>query len=479
MKVICHCIVICWSAALLASPAFGQHPFQLHQAVSGDYAELPDQTAPNGPEFGYSVDISGSWMAVGAPGTILDAGGSRRGAVFLFRSQDDDWQLVQRIEPPVNNAAGSDARCGHSVALTGSRLAIGCPGAGLLFDPDSENGATLFYNRISADEWEFQSAFVGSEGERCGTDVSVATTPITIPAMATAVSGCPDFNSSRGQVRVYSFDGSDWAFNTTITSSDGGSGDSFGHSVALHRSCTFVPTPSCLTRLAVGAPDKQHGSANLAGSAYVFNGSWTETDVFTHVNPESFAGTLYGIAVDINSTQLVIGSAHGWNVECSNYPRCGMVYHYEFSGGSWSQVSGGGAINDGGNPPGQQQGMGFGRAVALGFDNWVAIGAPFTDGPDGSMGTWQDLGMAELRRGDNGAWGASWSDSRGELRPPGPSVIDRDDSQFGFSLNFGGERWLAAGLPRTPTSGAFGAPPRGAVWIYNVPDGIFSDRFEE
>lgn len=454
-----------------------QIPFQRLDILAGDFSGLPDQTATDGPEFGFSVAISGSWMAVGAPATNLNDG--RRGAVFLFKNQGDDWELVQRIEPTSVEAPGSDPRCGHSVALTGSRLAIGCPHAGLLFSPDNENGTTLIYYRNSADEWGYQVAFSGqSTGERCGTAVSIATTPITLPATATAVSGCPQYNSALGRVRVYSFDGSDWSFNTAITSSDGSSGDTFGAAVSLHRSCSFLPTPSCLTRLAVGAPTKQHGSSILAGSAYVFDGSWNQTHSFTHLSPGSFGLTLFGIAVDINATQLIIGSSGGLTADCPNtpnVPRCGLARHWEFDSGGWNVAGVATASNVGGQPPGEQQSMAFGRAVALGFDNWIGVAAPFADGLNAFESQVEDLGMVELRRNDSGEWSAGHY--QGELRPV-PGISSQTGSHFGTSIAFGGGRWLAVGYPRARI-GAFPGARLGQVWMHAEPDGIFADRFEE
>jgi hypothetical protein len=481
MKFSIQCTVIGLAGILLWANAFGQHPFQHRLAVlSGDYSDLPDQTATNGPEFGYSVDISGSWMAVGAPGTIIDSTGNPDGAVFLFREVDGAWQLEQRLTAASSSLA-TEARCGTSVSLQGGHLAVGCPGDQTGGDVGPlEAGLMRLYRFDGASgEWQVQIAASGPDFARCGTDVSIAVTPITIPALATAVSGCPQHNNSQGQVRVYSFDGSDWSFNTTITSSDGTSGDTFGAAVALHRSCTFLPTPSCLTRLAVGAPTKQHGTSFLAGSAYVFDGSWNQTHSFTHLSPDSFGLTLFGIAVDINATQLVIGSSGGLTGDCPNtpnVPRCGLARHWEFDNGNWNVSSVATAVNVDGAPSGEQQGMAFGRAVALGHDNWIAVAAPMTDRPDSDGDTVADLGMVELRRNNNGAWSAGHY--QGEIDPLVGTVFDQSDTRFGTSVAFGGGRWLAVGHPRVKI-GRFEGVRRGLVYMYAVPDGIFADRFEE
>lgn len=129
---------------LAASGVIAQSPFQRLDVVSGDYSGLVGaQTAANGPEFGFSVAVSGEWMAVGAPATI--AGGVGWGAVFMFRNQGDEWELMQRI---MVAGVGQDRRCGHSVALSGSYLVFGCPGRGTSFkNPDNEAGSTRIYKR--------------------------------------------------------------------------------------------------------------------------------------------------------------------------------------------------------------------------------------------------------------------------------------------------------------------------------------------
>lgn len=466
-------------AGLAPPGAVAQTPFQQLDAVSGDYSGLPPQNAANGPEFGFSVAIDGAWMAVGAPGTIVNEDGARNGAIFMFRLQNDEWQLTQRIEPFAS--AGTDPRCGHSVALSGSHMVFGCPGGsgqGINF----EGGMTKLYRRDANQEWNFAAQYEGGFGWECGTAVDIVSNPLSLSTPVIAVTGCPQEDSARGRVIVLPFDGNEWNQGTSLMASDGAAGDTFGAAVALAVSCDFVPPVgiACTPRLVVGAPTKQHGSAILGGAVYVYTGSnWTETDIFTHPSPSAFGATLFGISVDINGSQLLVGSSQAFTTTCPDAPRCGTVRRWERDGGNWTLQSGGGAVNAGGTPPGEQVGMQFGRAVALGFDNWIAIAAPRTDGGEDSFGnTIEDLGLVELRRDDSGDWGTGWGDTKGELRPAGGLLpLNYDDSRFGTSVAFGGGRWLVVGAPRWPTLPLPGAQ-RGVVWIYGIVDELFTDRFE-
>jgi hypothetical protein len=472
-------------AVVASADLQAQSPFERLTIVSGDYSDLPPQTAANGPEFGFSVAIDGEWMAVGAPGVIANGGepGSRRGAVFMFRNEGDGWELKRRLISSISLTVGPDARCGHSVALSGPNLVVGCPGVGTEAAPSSENGRILFFRRNADDVWQSGVGFTGGSGMRCGTSVDIVSNPLSSTTPVLAVTGCPGFDSGAGMVRTYEFDGNDWSFGTVISASDGANGDSFGSSVAITIACDFIPPTGiqCLPLLAVGAPNKQHGSAILGGAAYVYAGNdFNETDIFTHESPSSFGATFFGASVDINGSQLLVGSRGAFTVDCPNAPRCGRVYRWERDGSSWNPQVGGGAINAGGAPAGEQGGMRFGHAVALGFDNWIAIAAPLTDGGENSFGNPVDeLGHIELRRASDGDWGTNWTDTRDEFRPDSLSLpFNYTGSQFGQSVAFGGGRWLAVGMPRSPAL-PFPGVPRGSVWLYAEPDGIFSDRFEQ
>ena len=448
---------------ILSTAAAGDHPFRWQQALTGEYSGWPEQTAVNGPEFGYSVAISGDWMAVGAPGTITnESAGSTHGdgAVFMFKKQDGEWVLIQRFMAGIDSVP--NRRCGHSVALTGPYLAFGCPG----------KGATWFYQRNGDDQWEWINWTGSTAGSQCGIDVSIARTPLEPEQPFVAATGCPGDSNGMGEVRIYKYDGNDSFGVAMVSSSDGTEGDSFGTSVALNSICDEALPEGCILRLVVGAPHKNHGSAIHGGSVYVFDEDRNETDIFTLPQPDFLAYAFFGAAVDINETELLVGVPGGQtSLACGDLPRCGQVRHWEHSGSSWTFKSSGGAINSGGDPAGEQLGMRFGNTVALGFDNWIAVGAPYTDGSAGN-----NVGLVELRRNDNGDWGVGTNDSRGEIRTanPRPGQVFAN-GLFGHSLAFGDDNWLAIGFPRWGTTEG----QQGAVWMYAIPDGIFADRFEQ
>jgi len=83
-----------------------------------------------------------------------------------------------------------------------------------------------------------------------------------------------------------------------------------------------------------------------------------------------------------------------------------------------------------------------------------------------------DVGMVELRRADDGSYGAGTGETRGELRP-GTILPGASGGRFGAGLAFGADH-LAIGYPRQRT---LMGQRRGQVWVY-VSDRIFVDGFE-
>ncbi len=95
------------------------------KTASGSYEAIA-RMAGEGTEvndaFGTSITIDGDRMAIGAP-----ARATRRGGVFVYRRQSDgDWKQEALV---VSARGAENARFGQSVQLSGTRLAVGAPGA--------------------------------------------------------------------------------------------------------------------------------------------------------------------------------------------------------------------------------------------------------------------------------------------------------------------------------------------------------------
>lgn len=83
--------------------------------------------------FGQDVSINENFMAIGSPRTDLCAAPSKRGAVYVYdkyKGGADHWGIINLIEgPATSSASGSSEDFGFSVSITTSSLAVGSPGA--------------------------------------------------------------------------------------------------------------------------------------------------------------------------------------------------------------------------------------------------------------------------------------------------------------------------------------------------------------
>jgi len=82
-----------------------------------------DQT--NQGNFGFSVDVAGDTVVIGAP-YVTDSSGVEVGAAYVSRRIGGVWQSAERLVqlPPTRTRAGS------AVATSGDRVFVGAPGAG-------------------------------------------------------------------------------------------------------------------------------------------------------------------------------------------------------------------------------------------------------------------------------------------------------------------------------------------------------------
>jgi len=95
-------------------------------AVQG---EIPNPDPQPDDYFGISVSVWGDLLAVGEPGGFLSSSNTSLGAVHLFkRNQAGEWQPQVEVQHP---NPGNNGDFGYSVAISSSRLAVADPTASL------------------------------------------------------------------------------------------------------------------------------------------------------------------------------------------------------------------------------------------------------------------------------------------------------------------------------------------------------------
>lgn len=465
------------------------HGLALQATLTGDYYGLPAQ---DDPKFGFSVSMDGNWLAVGAPETIVNFGSGsaygqgRHGGVFLYHFEGHQWVLRRRYF----RGSYGDSKCGYSVSLELPWLLVGCPG-GDPTAPAEQIGFSYFVhleaNGVGGYAWGVPVgpwAPGDDASAACGTTVAVsdgaASSGFPVIAM-----GCPGELGNSGVVWTseYLENGADVQ---QLFASDADSYDRFGASLSL-----YVDHAGVFGKylLAVGAPHKDLGAGSLHGKVYLFNGTsgnWAEQDSMTPADPANYSVTLFGEGLALADDTLIIGVTNGYagyDPYCSGSIRCGVGHRYFQTGSNWVLVTPNAVVrsfdNDGGNPPGAQPGMEFGKAVALGslgsspdLDEVVAIGAPGTDGFKSMGGALDGTGYVALRSA------TTLSISLGELRPP-VGFFTAANGRFGDSLDFGSQHRLAVGAPDWGyITFQSGLVRKGAVFIFGT-DRVFQDSFDD
>jgi hypothetical protein len=256
-----------------------------------------------GDNFGFSVDISGDYIVVGAP--YADNQGNNTGAAYIFyrhQGGPDNWGQQAKLYHP-QSLNGTDDKCGHAVAIAGQLVLLGVP-YNDWFGPDA--GAVTSYGR-SGSSWIYlsvvypsqpvptenfgyavdmttQNAVVGAwfhPGGGCAyafnnvgwwnqEAILLPTGPDQVQEMGfdvsisgeTAIIGAPEDDTlglEAGAAYVFDRAGGTWPLQTKLFALDGAQSDRFGSAVAIDNQ-TIV----------VGAPDDANQHGNYAGSAYTF-----------------------------------------------------------------------------------------------------------------------------------------------------------------------------------------------------------------
>jgi len=426
--------------------------------------------------FGFSVAASGSRIVIGTP--YHDSGADGAGRVYVY----DVTRALPTIPlATLNNpypAIGDNF--GTSVAISGPRVVVGAPydyyagfsGTGLAFvynvpatGPRTLEATLNFPDPSNSDLFGWSVAVSGSlvivgalQGDQGATDAGSAhvfdmsgPTPAT-PTLALTIPG-PNVNdqfggavamqglrvvvgaplddtqaTDAGSAYAYDLGGATPNLSTvTLNIPSPAIGDEFGTSVAVSG-----------TRVVVGAPRDDTGATD-AGSAYVFDlgGATPTIPVATLRNPSPAAGDLFGFAVGISGTRVVVGAVRD-DIGATD---AGSAYLYELASATPTVPVA--TLNN----PAPAGGDNFGSAVAI-SGTWVVVGAPYDDGGAGNAGS----AYVYYSVGASTALLAT-------IPNPSPALND----YFGWAVAVSGTR-IVIGAPSDST----GATSAGSAYAYNL-----------
>ena len=300
--------------------------------------EASDEAA--GHRFGYTVAVDGGTAVIGAYADDT-AAGTNAGSAYVFAlgsfiDPDDSltlaeaWSLspedvltladssqiavAQATSDALALADVSSRDFPDNVSLTESaQLAVGLPPGDALNVAESDLMATE-QTRLEASDPAVNDVFGVSVAVDGDTAVIGASNDDTV-----------DGGTDAGSVHVFTRSGSVWTLQAQLTSTDAGTDDRFGSSVAIDGDT-----------LVVGANRDDTAAGNTAGSAYVFTRSgsvWTQQAKLT--STDAAASDQFGQSVAIDGDTVVVGAS--FDDTTAGGTDAGSAYVFTRSGSVWTQ----------------------------------------------------------------------------------------------------------------------------------------------
>ena len=350
----------------------------VRQPNSGGWRQVAHLTASDpadDDEFGYSVDVDGDTIVVGArqadhdPGVVGDTG-----AVYVFTKPDTGWADGNETAKLTAYSPVARDEFGISVAVDGETILVGA-------HQDDHNGADagaayLFTRPYTgwADSPETTKLIPadGAPGDQFGISVAVDGNTAVIGANKD-----DDNGDDSGSAYVFTKVSGVWSQRAKLTASDGEAGDEFGISVAVDDDTAVI-----------GA-NKDDDNGDDSGSAYVFtrpDTGWAGgTEAAKLTASDGAADDEFGISVAVDGDTIVVGA----NKDDHNGDDSGSAYVFVKPDAGWAD----GTETAKFTAPDGAAGDRYGHSVGASGDN-VLVGAPSFDSTDDSGG----IGAAYLLR---------------------------------------------------------------------------------
>ncbi|MDG2199981.1 MAG: FG-GAP-like repeat-containing protein [Phycisphaerales bacterium] len=295
--------------------------------ANGAYAQLqtvePDQSE-RGRGFGWSLELEGDVLAVGGPsiyGGAIDDGGR----AWIFRKNGDYYEQDARLEAPAPMVDEQEL-FGYSIALDGTRVAIGRPGKDLDATHPSHGSVHLYLD--DGTSWLHEQEMIADElgAQRLGTSVDVSAGRV--------VAGMPGdggYGADSGAVAIFERTKVEWEQAARISAMDGQERAEFGHSVCMSGE-----------RVAVGAPSFDGETSIRAAYIYDSTDGWQQQPEGTVV-PTLFADASIDPVTPVDGAAFGYRVAHDgdWGIAVELPVESGSLGRVSFlhrSGSEWSVV---------------------------------------------------------------------------------------------------------------------------------------------
>ncbi len=200
------------------------------------FKKLTDATGQASDNFGFSVAISGNYAVVGSYRDDVGANADQ-GSISVYKFDGTDWLFMQRLTDPVGQAGDE---FGYSVSISGNYIAAGAPGG----DAGSTNidWGTVSIFKFDGTNWVFNqkvSDATGANGDEFGYAVSISGNHLVVGAHFDDVGA----NADQGSASFFSL-GSNWTLVQKTTNAAGTVGALFGRSVSIAGNYAVIGEPS-------------------------------------------------------------------------------------------------------------------------------------------------------------------------------------------------------------------------------------------
>ena len=230
----------------------------------------------NNDRFGFSVAVSGSKVAIGAYGSPNNTG---VGAVYVF---DTDGTNQVKIVP---SDGVNDDQFGYSVAINGTKVIVGSPSDD---DNGPNSGSVYTYNLDGTGETKIKPSD-GGNSQQFGMTVAATDSKIAVAAPGSGI----------GSVYTFDLDGSNQA---KMTPSDGSSGWEFGKGSLSINS----------TKVVAGARLR----SSSTGGVYTFDHDGSNQNIIT--SSDGVSNDYFGQRLDVTDSKIAVtggGTIYTYNVD--------------------------------------------------------------------------------------------------------------------------------------------------------------------
>ena len=274
-------------------------------------------------QFGFSADISGTTIVIGA-----NYSNTYSGTVYLYEKPESGWTDMEETAKLLPSNRSVFRYFGTSVGIDNDIVVVGAPGK-VIFDINLYGAAYVFEKPSTGWTGMTQTGILSASDQAYQDEFGISV-DINDDVIVVGASSDDDIASNSGSAYVFEKPAIGWGNSTEIaklTISDPSAGDELGKSVNVSDDVVFV-----------GAwKDDENG--NNSGAVYIYelpvDGWSSTTETLKVIASDGLDNNLFGNSISVSGDILVIGAFSDDDLGESS----GSAYIFEKSMDGWSVVT--------------------------------------------------------------------------------------------------------------------------------------------